>query len=215
MSNLVLEEEIGSAQKEVYEGQGYIEPDPLNKKRIDIIYDMIGDNRENIMSIGCQKDDPLARKLREKHNIVTLDITKNADIMADLNKGIPVKSESYGLVVAGEIIEHLYDTQFVLREINRVLKKDGILILSVPNICSMRNRAKVLLGFLPRSCAKDEHIRDFNLQFMKDHLQKSGFKIISQKGDGVWFRNRNIIPSKLCPASIGEHLIIKAKKIGK
>jgi len=33
MSNLVLEEEIGSAQKEVYEGQGYIEPDPLNKKK--------------------------------------------------------------------------------------------------------------------------------------------------------------------------------------
>ncbi len=189
--------------------------DSLDKKRIDIIYCMIGESRENILSIGCQRDDLLAKKLKEKHNIVTLDITKNADIMTDLNKGIPVKSESWGIVVAGEIIEHLYDTQFVLREINRVLKKDGILILSVPNICSLSNRVRVLLGLLPRSCAKDIHIRDFNLQFMKDHLQKSGFKIISQKGDGSWFRRKYFIPSKLCPASFGEHIIIKAKKARK
>ena len=176
---------------------------------------MIGDNRENIMSIGCQKDDPLARKLREKHNIVTLDITKNADIMADLNKGIPVKSESYGLVVAGEIIEHLYDTQFVLREINRVLKKDGILILSVPNICSLRNRIKVLFGGLPIFGARGGHIREFNLSFIKELLIKNEFKVIEEKTNGVWFRGMNVIPSKLCPASIGEHLIIKAKKVGK
>lgn len=187
--------------------------DSLDKERFEMICSMIDSNK--VLNIGSQKGDDLTKYLKKICEVITVDLAKNTDIRADLDRGIPVKGNSFDCIVAGEIIEHLYNTEFVLREINRVLKKDGILILSVPNICSLRNRIKVLFGGLPIYGAKDVHIRDFNLSFIKELLIKSGFKVVEERTNGVWVRGINIIPSKLCPASFGEHLIIKAKKVGK
>ena len=187
--------------------------DPLDKERIEMICSMIDSNK--VLNIGSQKGDDLTKYLKKICEVITVDLTKNTDIRADLDRGIPVKGNSFDCIVAGEIIEHLYNTKLIIREINRVLKKGGVLILSVPNICSLRNRIKVLFGGLPIFGARGGHIREFNLSFIKELLIKNGFKVIEEKTNGVWFRGMNVIPSKLCPASFGEHLIIKAKKVGK
>ena len=185
---------------------------PLDKKRIEIISELAGSGK-NILNIGSRNDNYLTHKLENNNQVVTIDLVKNTDVIADLNHGFPIKPKTFECVVAGEIIEHLYDTDFIFNEMNRVLKNDGFLILSVPNICSLRNRVKVLFGGLPIYGAKDVHIRDFNLPFLNELLRKSGFKMIEKKTNGVWFRGMNVIPSKICPASFGEHLIIKAKKV--
>lgn len=52
-----------------------------------------------------------------------------------LNKDFsyPIKDNSYDSVLAGEVIEHVLDLESFFKEIWRVLKKDGLLILSTPN----------------------------------------------------------------------------------
>jgi SAM-dependent methyltransferase len=50
-----------------------------------------------------------------------------------------------------EVIEHLYvNPLFTLSEINRILKPSGILILSTPNLLSVRNRFNFLRGRMDR-----------------------------------------------------------------
>jgi 2-polyprenyl-3-methyl-5-hydroxy-6-metoxy-1,4-benzoquinol methylase len=55
-----------------------------------------------------------------------------ADIIADLNQPLVIDSQSFDSVVSFEVLEHLCEPQMMLKEANRILKKDGVLILSMP-----------------------------------------------------------------------------------
>jgi SAM-dependent methyltransferase len=48
-------------------------------------------------------------------------------IQHDVSKGIPFGDEFFDVVWAEEVIEHLYDTDYFLNEVYRVLKRGGIL----------------------------------------------------------------------------------------
>jgi len=47
---------------------------------------------------------------------------------------LPFKDESFSFVINYETIEHVYDYNTMLSELNRVLSDDGVMILTCPNI---------------------------------------------------------------------------------
>lgn len=55
-----------------------------------------------------------------------------ADIIADLNQPLSIESQSFDSIVSFEVLEHLCEPQMMLKEANRILKKGGVLILSMP-----------------------------------------------------------------------------------
>ncbi len=60
---------------------------------------------------------------------------------------IPAPAEGFDLVIMCETLEHLnFNPVPVLLEINRVLSRGGVLYLSLPNLASLVNRAKLLCG---------------------------------------------------------------------
>lgn len=62
------------------------------------------------------------------------------DIYHDLNKyPYPFGKESFDCIIAGEIIEHVYSPYNFLKELNRILKKNGILIVTTPNACGVHH----------------------------------------------------------------------------
>jgi len=63
---------------------------------------------------------------------------------------LPFENNYFDFFFAGEIIEHLFDSRFFLKEIHRVLKINGYLILSTPNLARIDDRLKFLLGKTPR-----------------------------------------------------------------
>jgi SAM-dependent methyltransferase len=56
------------------------------------------------------------------------------DLLADLLNGLPFKDESFDSIFCSQVLEHLFDPKRALKEIYRILKKDGYLILSVPHL---------------------------------------------------------------------------------
>lgn len=62
---------------------------------------------------------------------------KNVDIVADLEKGIPLEDDQVDLVVASHILEHLHDTMYIMDEIWRVCKHDAQVAISVPHYRSI------------------------------------------------------------------------------
>lgn len=57
---------------------------------------------------------------------------KRADIMADLNKPLPILDCVADTLLSISVMEHLCEPQIFLNESNRILKKSGIMILQVP-----------------------------------------------------------------------------------
>jgi 2-polyprenyl-3-methyl-5-hydroxy-6-metoxy-1,4-benzoquinol methylase len=62
----------------------------------------------------------------------------------DLNLQLPLDDASADAVLALEIMEHLENPKFFLREISRVLRPGGTLVLSTPNIVNLRSRFRFL-----------------------------------------------------------------------
>lgn len=122
---------------------------------------------------------------------------------ADLEKKVPFENEIFDIVYAAEIVEHLYNPDLFLSEINRILKKNGHLILTTPNLCAWFNRIIFLFGIQPlfvETSTKSKlvgsgplkklkkgktpvgHLRIFNKDAIKDLLEENGFEIIKIKG---------------------------------
>ena len=56
-----------------------------------------------------------------------------ADIVADVSKPLPIEPESYDTIIARHILEHILDPVECLRDWSKALKKNGRLIIAVPN----------------------------------------------------------------------------------
>ena len=74
-----------------------------------------------------------------KHSKIKIDTV-------DLNKKWRYSNKSFDYILALELIEHLENPWNFIREAHRVLKTKGILILSSPNVESIRGRFNFLLG---------------------------------------------------------------------
>jgi glycosyltransferase involved in cell wall biosynthesis/2-polyprenyl-3-methyl-5-hydroxy-6-metoxy-1,4-benzoquinol methylase len=74
---------------------------------------------------------------------------ENADgihwMQADLNESLPASPNSFDSIVAAEVIEHLENPRSMARELYRVLKPDGVAIISTPNNESWRSLLSLLL----------------------------------------------------------------------
>jgi methionine biosynthesis protein MetW len=77
---------------------------------------------------------------------------------SDLNRQFPFEDNSFDVVLASEIIEHLYDTDNFLTEIHRVLRIGGYTIISTPNLSSWPNIIFLLFGKQPAVASVSDQI---------------------------------------------------------
>jgi SAM-dependent methyltransferase len=108
-----------------------------------------------------------------------------ADVVRDT---LPFPDGTFSIVTFSETIEHLPTERlnFVLGEISRVLRPQGVLIASSPNQASWENRLRLLKGKSildlpePLSVAKDifGHIRLYTPEEMRQLMSKHGFSLV-------------------------------------
>ncbi|MBN1596919.1 MAG: class I SAM-dependent methyltransferase [Bacteroidales bacterium] len=65
---------------------------------------------------------------------------------ANIRDGLPVDTKAADALICQEGIEHFSDQFAALKEFNRVLKKNGILLLTTPNYSNLRSRLSYLLA---------------------------------------------------------------------
>jgi SAM-dependent methyltransferase len=64
---------------------------------------------------------------------VSIDLRQDADIVHDLNNGIPLPDNTVGVLNASHILEHLHDKTKIMEEIHRVLAPGGWAFIQVPS----------------------------------------------------------------------------------
>lgn len=74
------------------------------------------------------------------------DVEGLACIRANIRDGLPLADKSADALVCQEGIEHFSDQYQALQEFNRVLKSDGVLLITTPNYSNLRARLSYLLS---------------------------------------------------------------------
>lgn len=80
------------------------------------------------------------------------------------NDPLPFETESFDIIISFEVIEHLYSPTNYLTEMLRVLRKNGLLIMSTPNMISFASRIRMLMGGLPIAVGSDPTHKKFYRQ---------------------------------------------------
>ena len=134
-------------------------------------------------------------------------------IFQDLEKRWKLNSEMFDFVVLADVLEHLFNYDFVIKEAKRVLKKGGTIIITTPNLASLRNRIKLFMG--KQLDWLDEgskgHIRLFTCSYLRSLLKKENFRKISFYPTFINVFGKKIKVNKLF-VGLGEGIIVVAEK---
>ncbi len=194
----------------------------------------IGPNK-TILDVGCGDGNTYARKLTATSKAyVGLDISQEGAkkalkngvkvILHDTVSEWPFDKEKFDNIICNEVLEHLMFPEAVLKEAHRVLKKDGVFIIGVPNACYYIERLRFLFGSInlrgsietKHAPWKDPHIRLFTEDTLKLMMEDSGFSVIELVGVGFTLpkieKHMFSILPKLYPSLFASNLLLAAKK---
>ena len=126
-------------------------------------------------------------------------------------KALPFGDRGFDFLSCNHVLEHIFETEQLLREFRRVLHPGGLCLISVPNLSAWINRAaslfagqplgselgteKVTYGFWPSFLQRklepfrpSGHIRDFTPRGLRDLTAHCGFKTV-----GWWPQSHGVV----------------------
>jgi 2-polyprenyl-3-methyl-5-hydroxy-6-metoxy-1,4-benzoquinol methylase len=157
-----------------------------------------------LLDIGCGEG-ALGKLLREssvkKFHLVGVDISETAVKHAEkyYDKAICANVESENLaklvgyelfdyIICLETLEHLFEPEKLLQQFAKLIKPEGYLIASFPNIAWWKYRLDLLRGKFPQGYVlshPSEHIQNFTLTSFYELLRENGFEPVMLDGKFV------------------------------
>jgi 2-polyprenyl-3-methyl-5-hydroxy-6-metoxy-1,4-benzoquinol methylase len=199
--------------------------------RINFILDNIPDDKQKILDVGCWEGTYSQMYKKRTNTVYAIEGSKSAAERA-AEKGIIVECGNFvendffpnmlfDVIVAGEIIEHVFDPDMFIEKVRRMLAHQGKLIITTPNVVSLPRRVLMLFGKNPsleNRVSKESagHIRYFTFEEMERLLQDHGFEIIRSVSDVVNFNGAGTLYSTLIPRLFkrwGRSIMIIARKV--
>lgn len=166
-----------------------------------------------ILDVGCgdgvyeKKISPhiLERNVFRGLDISNIQLEKCRAVLKDFkamdfeNDSIPYGDNMFDYIICSEVLEHLFYPEKILNEIKRVLKQEGTLIITVPNLGSLQNRIALLFfGTSPffDYMQNKQHIRFYTKKTILS-LLGNDFKIQKQIGINSCMFERYIFPIRI------------------
>lgn len=176
------------------------------QEKINFLIKAVGSGKK-VLDVGC--NDGIIGKilLNKKNDVYGIDIVREKLLIAQKrglktrecdieNEQFPYPDNHFDIVILGDLIEHIFDTDTLLRKCKRVLKKGGRLIVITPNIASLGRRIMLLFGINPfieyslelpplEGYPAVGHIRYYTSKTLKLQLLHNGFEDIEILGGAL------------------------------
>lgn len=149
-------------------------------------------------------------------------IGTESDIMKD---SLPFNDNFFDAVICGSILEHTLKPKDLISEVSRVVKDDGLLILTVPNAISIRARLNFLRGrnnFRPliddlinydyiKRCGILYSVRELEL-VLEGHFKIKTIRFLQERKDKIFIEKIYNLIALMLPR-MADNIYIVAKKI--
>ncbi|MCW4020880.1 MAG: class I SAM-dependent methyltransferase [Candidatus Bathyarchaeota archaeon] len=201
-------------KNEFYEKEEVVETlidSDRSKKAFEILKAIISNfsARElKILDLGCGTGEfmNMVASLDEKVKVWGVDVSSLAvskvrekgfeSFVVDVNwQKLPFPKRFFDIIYLGDVIEHLLDPDFMIKEVKRTLRAGGFLVLTTPNLASWHNRLLLLFGVQPVFSEVSTkkvfgrpgnkvvgHLRLYTLRSLKDFLSHYGFDTMKIEG---------------------------------
>jgi 2-polyprenyl-3-methyl-5-hydroxy-6-metoxy-1,4-benzoquinol methylase len=156
---------------------------------------------KKILDVGCEAGYVSISLAKMGADVVSFDVCLDAlkafrkknsgesgyKIFQALAQDVSLKSEIFDVVVCTEVIEHTPYPEMVLSEINRVLKNNGILIITIPNEGLRRKVYGIVKLFgINTDIEKEVTLFEYDKKFIET-LCKKYFKLDSVRSFPFFF----------------------------
>jgi len=155
------------------------------------IYRVVGDllslesfDEKTVLDVGCGCGGLLA-SLRGRGLKVGADVSskavafavsavKDAFFVVCDAANLPFRKECFDVVVCSEVLEHVPSPEKVSMQINRVVRNNGILIVTVPNLAEIYGWARLVLALFLG--LRDRSMRTNLVEYWRETISVSGIR---------------------------------------
>ena len=124
-----------------------------------IFASLVGGPGRHVLDLGCRTG-ALTQHYASGNDVVGVDVDHDAlaraserlgieTVWADAEDRLPFDDDSFDVVVAGELLEHLADPAAAVANVRRVLRPGGRFVGSVPNAFRLKSRVAYARGRYP------------------------------------------------------------------
>jgi SAM-dependent methyltransferase len=130
-------------------------------ERAGLLAKLVGGPGLRVLDLGCRTG-ALTQHYAEGNTVVGVDVDRSAleqaearlgieTVWTDVEEELPFPDNSFDVVVAGELLEHLADPGAVVAHVRRVLRPGGRFVGSVPNAFRLKSRLRYAAGRHPET----------------------------------------------------------------
>jgi methionine biosynthesis protein MetW len=102
---------------------------------------------------GLDYNDAYIVACEERFNVKKIDLE---------TEGIPWEDNTFDIVICNQVLEHLKNYKKVIDDLIRVTKKNGYIVIGIPNLAHLINRILLLFGIQPMCIhLNGPHVRGF------------------------------------------------------
>jgi 2-polyprenyl-3-methyl-5-hydroxy-6-metoxy-1,4-benzoquinol methylase len=123
--------------------------------------------------VGIERDPDAAEAARD---VCTEVLVGDVEVMA-----LPFESNSFDVILCGDLIEHLRQPEQFLVHVHRCLRGNGRLVLSTPNVANWTMRLSLLGGrwhYTERGSLDRTHLHLFTRKSLVEMLDRAGYRVL-------------------------------------